>query len=43
MKIEVVEFEWVRTNEIAADGLIKTLTSKNFECFVRQNRLHRSM
>ena len=43
MKNEVVEFELVRTSEMTADGLIKTLTNKEFAFFVCQNRLHRSI
>ena len=31
-----VEFEWVRTNDMAADGLTKSLSKDKFAAFVRQ-------
>ncbi len=36
MEIEIVEFLWVPTNEIVADGLTKPLTSKKHAVFLRQ-------
>ena len=31
-----VEFQWVKTNNIAADGLTKSLTNEKFAAFIKQ-------
>ena len=36
MKTGAVEFEWVRTNEMAADELTKTISSEKFTSFMSQ-------
>ena len=36
-----IEFEWVRTNDMVADGLTKTLTNDKFKVFVSQIGLER--
>ena len=43
ISLGVVEFEWVQTNEMVADGLTRTLANEKFAFFVRQIRLYTSV